>query len=212
MKIITKQILVCVPIIVLVLAINSPAAAKTPFEGQGELQRDIAWLYDSPLTVFEEITDLGGGLYEYYYSFENVDDKHIWAFAVCTTFEILSSETTWDQHITWLNSVKNDLDDFLGTPYDPRNLNPALIAWSATFDDNFFGNPGYIIPIDPGEYVQGFTFVADTYDNSSKLYFYETMEDGYAGNTGYLAAIGYTQPSSVATESGTWGGIKSLYR
>ena len=210
MKKVAKLFVICVPIVVLALAVNSPAAAKTPFEGQGNQQRDIVWLYESPLTVYEEITDLGGGVFEYKFRFQNVDDKHLWHFGVYTTFDIISSANTWDQyHETWLTAFLNDLPSINPEVYDARNLNPDLSAICATYGGLY---PDIANPIDPGESVHGFTFEAHTYDNGPKLYYYETMEDGWAAETGYIAAIGYTQSPSVATELGTWGGIKSLYR
>ncbi len=207
MKTITKQFLACMPIIVLALAINSPASAQNPIKGQGELQRDIAWLYDSPLTVYEEIVDLGDGAYSYSYSFLNVDDKHLWHFGVFVVFPIDGAFHTWESLPEW----EMDIFQVAGlTPeYDPINLNPDLLTGANTWGP---GWPNTTHPISPGDYVEGFTFIAYSYDPSPKLFFYETVEDGYAVDTDFIAAIGYTQSGPVAVEPTKWGEVKALYR
>lgn len=206
----SKRLTMLVPIICITVAFAALASAQTPFKGQGELQRDIVWLYDSPLTVYEEITDLGGGLFEYYFSFENVDDKHIWHFGVYTTFDIFDISNTWDtRENSWSTIYENDLPNINPPVYDARNLNPDLSAICSTFGGIW---PDNTDPIVPGEFVQGFTFVASTNDDSPKLYLYETVEDGWASGTGFIAAIGFTQPGPVAVESTTWSGVKALYR
>jgi hypothetical protein len=205
-----KRMVLFAPTICITLALVAIASAQTPFEGQAEPQRDIVWLYDSPLTVYEEITDLGNGIFEYYFSFENVDEKRIWHFGVYPVFDILSSPTTWDlHHETWSTIFENDLDTINPSVYDARNLNPDIAAICSTFGGIWPDNPN---PIYPAESVQGFTFLASTYDNSPKLYFYETVEDGWASNTGLVAAIGFTQPEPVSLESTSWSGVKALYR
>jgi len=70
------------------------AAGSPPFmhENARAGARDIVWLYDSPLTVYEEVTDLGDGLYQYSYSFENVDDKNLWHFGVFIGRAVLVGE------------------------------------------------------------------------------------------------------------------------
>ena len=92
--------------------------------------------------------------------------------------------------------------------YDGRNLDPDIVAFAATNAPDW---PDTIDPIVPGETVQGFTFTAYTYNNSPKWYFYETVEDGYAGDTGHVAAVGLTTPY-VAVESQTWSDVKAMYR
>ena len=196
--------------IILTLCINSAASAQSPFQGEGNPQRDITWLYESPLIVTEEITLLSGGNYEYKFSFENIDQKHIWHFGVYTTFSITSSSHTWEQRDgTWDTIFLNSLNEIDPDVYDARNINPDITSICGTHGG---APPDVVAPIVPDEFVNGFTFESNTYDDSSKLYYYETVEDGWASNTGYVAAIGYTQAGTVATESATFGGIKSLYR
>ena len=178
-----------------------------PMDQNGTTQRDIQWLNDSPLTVYEQITDRGDGVYEYRYSFENVDDANLWHFGVYTTFVVDSSPTTWDTHPLWFTYVHDDLDTVFPV-YDGRNLDSDIVALTVTGGPDW---PNTTDPIVPGETVDGFTYVATTYDNNPKYYFYETVEIGYAGETGYVAAVGQTK-GWVATMPATWSDIKTLYR
>lgn len=187
-----------------------PVFAQTPLEDLGGPQRDITWLYDSPLTVYEEVTELADGRFEYYFSFENVDKKHIWHFGVYPTFDINFSPSTWDLHQeTWETGYLNDLDIITPPVYDARNLNPDIAAICSTHGGFW---PDIPDPIIPGESVQGFTFLAHNLDKSPKLYIYETVEDGWAANVGMVAAIGITQPKPVSLESTSWGIVKALFR
>lgn len=61
------------------------------------------------------------------------------------------------------------------------------------------------------EHSSGFSFIAPWLDNNPKYYYYETIESGYAGQTGYLAAVGLPNLGPTAVVDGTWGRIKSLY-
>jgi hypothetical protein len=195
---------------VITLATICGAAAGSPPLLDGNVpvgSRDIVWLYDSPLTVYEEIIDLGGDLYGYTYSFENVDEKHLWHFAVYTTFQVEAVTATWDAHPEWVTAVIDNLDGVFPV-YDARNLDPDIVALNGTYALTY---PDITDPIFPGETVQGFAFMADTYDNSAKYYFYETVEDGYAGDTGYVAAVGLTTPY-VAVEAQAWSDVKAMYR
>ena len=196
---------------VITLATICGAAAGSPPLLDGNVpvgSRDIVWLYDSPLTVYEEIVDLGGDLYGYTYSFENVDEKHLWHFAVYTTFEVEAATATWDTHPMWATIVVNDLDEVFPV-YDARNLDPDIVAVTGTYAIDLYETTD---PILPGETVQGFAFIADTDDNSAKYYFYETTEDGWGGDTGYVVAVGLTTPGGVAIEAQTWYDVKAMYR
>jgi hypothetical protein len=114
----------------------SAFAAGNPVIGTGTQQRDLAYLYESPLTVYEEITDIGGGLFQYSYHFENVDNKNIWHFGIYTTFMIVETTSTWAELSSWGIGVVNDLDS-LYPEYDPRNLNPDLVAVAYTYGPNW---------------------------------------------------------------------------
>jgi len=93
--------------------------------------RDVMWLYDSSLTVYEEIIDLGGDLYRYSYSFENVDEKHLWFFGVYTTFPVHHPVFPWSTHLNWYATFFNNLDN-IPDSYDGRNLDPDIVAVTVT--------------------------------------------------------------------------------
>ena len=42
--------------------------------------------------------------------------------------------------------------------------------------------------------------------------FYETTEDGWGGDTGYVVAVGLTTPGTVAVDAQTWSDVKAMYR
>lgn len=171
-----------------------------------DAMRDVVYLYDSPLIVWEEIVDLGGGQYQYTYRFENVDSANIWHFGVWTMFGPIESISTWLGHDAWVYSSGDIIDIY--PAYDGRNLNPDIVFVANTWGPNW---PDTDDPIVPGEYVEGFSYVGDYFDDSPKWYFYETIESGYAGDTGFVAAVGLTG-SVVANEARTLGQIRALYR
>jgi hypothetical protein len=169
--------------------------------------RDIQWGYWSPLCVLETITDLGGGFYEYSYSFENVDAAHIWHFGVYSVLTDLTPTASWSTHPLWMTGA-SPLDG-VHPAYDARNLDPQLQWVSNTWGPDW---PNTTDPINPGETVSGFSYIAPGLDTAPKYYFYETVESGYAGETGVVAAVGQTCTEPVSVESHSWGGIKTLYR
>jgi hypothetical protein len=190
----------------LVLAATALVANPVRDSGSEPAPTDVQWLYWSPLCVQEVITELGGGEYRYLYFFENVDTNHIWHFGVYTPFAPLWPTATWDTRPTW-SAGTVEIWDVL-PPYDARTVDPAILQLANTWAPEY----GADDPIDPGEIVSGFSFVAPVFDASPKLYFYETTESGYAGKTGFVAAIGTTCTSPVSVESASWGGVKALYR
>jgi hypothetical protein len=185
----------------------SAAAFNPAVDGVSGHARSVQWLYDSPLCVTETITDLGGGSYQYTYSFTNADPGHIWHFGVWSAFGYVYSIASWAGHPEWEYSAGSI--DALLPEYDGRNLDPAITWLANTWGPNW---PDTYDPINPGEAVTGFSFVADGYDDGPKWYFYETTESGYAGYTGYLAAVGQTGGGPSPTEPDTWTRIKALYR
>ena len=203
-----KMLAISFLVTVLAWGDSSPSVAQTPLESQGSSKLGLTWLYESPLTVYERITDLGNGLFEYYYSFENVDAKNLWHFGVYTSFDIVESTTSWDNFPTW---ALNENFNGGGLPYYPGEIDPSLINMASTWGPNLLDTDN---PIAPGVSVQGFTFVGPINDGSPKLYFYETVEDGWANDIvpGPVAAIGYTQSTPVAVESRSWSEVKALYR
>ena len=169
--------------------------------------REVVWLYDSPLSVYEEIIDLGEDLYRYSYSFENVDEKRIWFFGVYTTFPVHHPVFPWSTHLYWYATFFNNLDN-IPDCYDGRNLDPDIVAVTVTSAQTGIDTP---YPILPGESVDGFGFTSPTYNNNPKYYFYETVEDGEASQTGCVAAVGQTTPN-LASESLAWSKVKATYR
>jgi len=193
-----------------VIFTSQPIFAASPLEGTQERDTNgIAWLYDSPLTVSEEITAIDGGLYQYSYSFLNTDSKHIWHFAVYTDFVVEEISRIWTDYSDWGILHIDDFDANLVEEYDPREYYPNLITSVACYGPNW---PDTTEPINPGSYVSGFSYTTSVLDSGPKFYIYETVEDGYAGDTGFIAAVGLTEAGVVATQESTWGEVKSLYR
>ena len=195
--------------LVLSAAIVGPAAmADNPVvdAGLGNQQRGIQWLYWSPLCVEEVITPVSGN-YRYSYGFENVDTAHLWHFVVCAPFGALQTPTPFAEHPLWMAGYihLNDVHE----AYDIRNLDPSLQFAMNTWGPDW---PNTTDPISPGDTVTGFSFIAPVHDDGPKYYFYETIESGWARETGYVAAVGQTCGGSTAVERGTWGALKAIYR
>ena len=171
----------------------------------GEEMRSVSWLYDSPLTVYETITDLGGGSYLYSYQFQNVDSSIIWNFGVYDSFGTQPlTQSSWTGYPTWSYSQGNvdEVFDF----YNPDNIDSSINFVAYTWDWNDATG------IQPGETVEGFSYIDYEFDPNPKLYFYETSDSGYANeNGGFVAAIGWTFGDVTASEGITWSSLKALY-
>lgn len=190
---------------------SQPLLAASPMEGTHSKDADgLAWLYDSPLTVFEEITPIGGGLYKYSYSFSNTDSNHIWHFAVFTNFEVLLPATSFSEFPLWNTSRLNV--QYIEPTYDPRNIDPNIIGAGNTWLGYEPSHPNPDNPIPPETFVEGFSFIGTELNPNPKYYLYETVESGYAQYTGFVAAVGLTETGVVATQESTWDEVKSLYR
>ena len=156
----------------------------------------IDWYYDSPLTVNETITDIGGGEYRYEYSFENVDTSPIWSFGVYTTFST-SGENTFTGHPTWKGPWNRSVGDVF-PEYDARNLDPDILYSNYSGYEAFmYGNPSDAII--QGELATGFCFVSSIFNPSPKYYQYETIASGWTqtNGTGKVAAVGTTIPEPI---------------
>ncbi len=81
--------------------------------GPGSGGNTVKYHYWSPLTVVENITSLGGGQWQYDYSFTNLDTSPIWLFALYTDFPP-SSETVFDNHPGWGSSTYDPSPKFYG--------------------------------------------------------------------------------------------------
>jgi hypothetical protein len=188
-----------------------PLFAMGPMVGTSEKDTaGIDWLYDSPLTVFEEITPLEGGLYRYSYSFLNTDINNIWHFNVFTRFEVQLPATPFTEFQMW-NAWYAEID-WANQVYDARNLDPEIISSGQTWYGNGPDYPYPDHPIPNGTFVEGFSFIGTEMDPSPKVYFYETLESGHALDTGFVAAVGMTENGVVATTPTSWGQVKCLFR
>ena len=195
--------------LILVVAMHPTAAsaAEDPMLGKiaTDQQREIQWLYWSPLCVEESITSQGNE-FLYSYSFLNVNTAHIWHIAVYTTFQPLQPPTPFVEHPIWTAGYMPV--SAIHSAYDPSSLDPNL-----TFGINTWGPeyPNTTDPVNPGETVTGFSYVTTVYDDAPKYYLYETIESGWAQETGYVAAVGQTCDGATPVEHHTWGAIKAVY-
>jgi len=157
---------------------------------------DIVWDYESPLTVVEDVTDIGSGEYRYEYSFLNEDSLPITTFGVHSAFEAQGESTFTGLDPAWSEAFFWPVD-IVGPAFDGRNLDPAIVGFTHT-DNCRHLVVSTVCPaetaIQPGQIVAGFSFVAPVYDTSPKYYFYSTPHSGYPANTGRFAAVGTTVP------------------
>jgi len=199
-----KLITICV-VLGLILGIGGVTQANPTTGGSGG--NSIAWNYLSPLNVIETITDLGGGSYQYEYSFTNVDTSPIWHFGIATNFvtnggaggSLPGGHASWGGPAWVPNS--NMLANYVATNLDPANLGHTN-TWTTPWQDS-------ATSIQVGEVVSGFSFTASVYDSSAKDYFYETIASGYTqtNGTGNVAAVGTTSiiPAPGALLLGSMG-------
>jgi hypothetical protein len=157
-------------------------------------QATIEWNYDSPLTVYETVTDLGMGYNKYEYSFTNTDTSPIWRFGVFTTFPT-TGQSTFSGYGAWLGPYSISVNDTY-PEYNGKNLDSEIIGF--TVSDYEVGRVGIAGPaIQVGETAYGFSFIGE-YDfrSTNRYYFYETIESGYTqtNGTGNVAAVGMTVP------------------
>lgn len=152
------------------------------------------YLYDSPLTVNQTTTDLGGGIFQYDLSFTNVDTSNIWHFIVWTTAPttlVSASLASSDSG----HAVPADVD----SAYDATNLQADVTWMEHMWEGDFGGNDGVQI----GE-VGNLSFTTN-YLTSSFLYGYETGESGYAPERrdNSIAAVGRTTTNETIPEPAT---------
>lgn len=159
----------------------------------------IQWMYDSPLTVVENITDIGGGEYLYEYSFTNVDTSPIWGFGIFLTFDV-TPQNTFDIPPSgtpggyWIGPYFGDITP--GSAYDGSILDASIYARISTSNEAgaLGGNP--VVSIMPNQFVSGFSFTSSVLDDSPKYYYYCTIASGNpsSNGTGEVAAVGTTVP------------------
>ena len=172
----------------------------------------IVWDYDSPLTVIENVTNIGGGEYRYEYSFVNQDSLPIIFFGVYTTFETQMENTFTGLFPAW-ETNRFRLVDIIAPRLDGRNLDEAIIGFTYTNNCRHLVVetvcPGETA-IQPGQAVAGFSFIASVYDISPKYYFYSTTNSGYAPYTNRVAAVGTTVPEPTSLALLGFGGLALL--
>ena len=208
-KIKTKAVALAICIVFL-MAMSGIVSAMSPNDDpvSTKLDKEIsvrAVSYDhwSVINVVETITDLGGGMWQYSYEFTNTESAPSWHFYVWTTFDAgTNTQTTFDQTPSW-TANGHDINAVI-TEYDARNLDPGIIWMSQTWAPSWPNSPDSI-PV--GAYVSGFTYIANVYDPSPKYYGYET-HGNYAGNMGYITAVGLTGEEgptvSIYTDKATY--------
>jgi len=167
-------------------------------------EADVSWSYLSPLTVVEEISDLGGGSYRYSFSLVNVDTSPIWHLGIYTSFVTQGGTggTDFSGHAwggpDWVSHA-SAYPEYVGT-----NLDATLVGFTNTWTTSFVDST---TAIQVGEATSDYSFVASVYDPSPKYYYYETIASGYArtNSTGMVAAVGQTVPVPGAVLLGMLG-------
>ncbi len=178
--------------------------AGTLFVKMPVASASVEYMYESPLTVTETITDIGSDSYKYEYSFTNVDTSPIWHFSVYTTFARTGRTTSsFTEYPGWVRQMTSVTEVY--PEYDARNLDPYI-------SHSFYTNPtswdDFDSGIPPEQTVSGFSFESNHYDPSPKYYGYETLASGYARqNGGRLAAVGQTVPEPTTLLLLGFGGL-----
>jgi len=163
---------------------------------------DLLWEYDSPLTIVETITDIGGGDYRYEYSFTNVDTSTIWDFHLYTTFNV-QPENTFSGYEKWVEPQFVTVSRYrrYNPLYDPQVLDAEIIGgvWTGY---EYWGIAGEESGILPNDHAEGFSFTSNIYDLTPKYYSYITIETNGPEPyfQGMFSAVGTTvpEPASIA--------------
>jgi len=129
--------------------------------------------------------DLGGGSWQYTYSFVNTESSDIWHFLLYSTFYMYSTNASFLHH----HDSSGVIDDIY-TAFDPRNIEPDITHWTNMWTSLQPWPPPSGLAIGDSAWL---SFIADEYDPGAKLFAYETVRSGYAvTNGGYVQAYGYT--------------------
>jgi hypothetical protein len=157
----------------------------------------LNWEYDSPLTVTETITDIGGGDYKYEYSFENVDTSTIWNFLLYTEF-VAQGQSTFDSYDVWTAPSAIEADS-LPDYYDPSILDSDILYGLGSAYEYWSPQYGEDYGIQINQIATGFSFTSSVYNNTPKYYIYCTVASGRPSwnGTGNVAAVGTTVPEPM---------------
>ena len=161
----------------------------------GICQAAIDWEYLSPLTVTETITDIGGGDYQYEYSFENVDISPIWYFGVFSDFTTVGDQSFFGHN--WVGPHVGSVSAS-ATELDGRNLDSDIMWLTvSSYEAGAGGDPSDSILIDESAF--GFSYIASVYDTTPKHYFYCAIgtEAPWYSESGKVTAVGTTVPEPV---------------
>ncbi len=156
-------------------------------------QASLSWEYDSLIEVMETITDVGDGVYQYEYSFKNIDSSPIWAFGIYTYAEV-QPQGGFNGHQYWTGPTYITASQ-IQTHSDPSVLDPGI---EGLFYSSYeFGPPhGLSDAIQIDESVSGFSYTTSFLDPSPKYYYYITVATGGSEiiGTGMVSAVGTTIP------------------
>jgi MprA protease rhombosortase-interaction domain-containing protein len=169
-----------------------------------DMFRDHAATFD----VWENITDLGGGQWQYDYNFTSNEKESIWHFLVYTDWSIVPGSIVPPDSSLIRGTARVSAST---APYDARNIAPSA-KWLTTFYvrgyQSIFGDSPDAVQ--SGDTVASFSFRANTYDANSKLFAYDAGQN-WATQSGDVSAYGWTgarqsqDPNPPATpELSTW--------
>ena len=152
------------------------------------------WYRDhpAPFDVIETISDLGGGHWQYDYTFTNSDPDAIWNFQIYTDWTTSSPTAPKSGTIAADFSV-----DGIVAPYDPRNIEPSTL-WVSHFYATDWSSAPYgasAYAIQSGETMTGFGFTARHIRPIRQAVRPTTRAQNYAYYSKEVSAYGYTAPT-----------------
>lgn len=157
----------------------------------------VAQWSDNELQITESIFDVGGGIWQYDYQIVSSEPSNVWFLFFYTDFNTFNETSASFPNSGSLN-IANVYPE-----YDARNLDANITFMAQYWFTPFAGANG----INQGE-VATFSFQSTQFDDSQKLYGYETGASGWAGGNageagsqGLVHALGFTtavpEPNSM---------------